>query len=82
MRLCCLLLLPALVTGQQAIYYNRPKGLDPLTIGMKNDQPIAIDWDEDGRTDILQRNLYSTTFNQPWWGLFFFKNIGSNKSPR
>ncbi|MEP7364127.1 MAG: VCBS repeat-containing protein, partial [Acidobacteriota bacterium] len=68
--------------AQEAFLYNRENGLDPLTVGMKNDQPIAIDWDEDGRIDILQRNIYSTTFGEPWWGIFFFQNIGSNQSPR
>lgn len=83
MRYCCLpLLLIFVLNAQQAFFYNRAKGRDPLTVGMKNDQPMAIDWDEGGRTDILQRNLYSTTFNQPWWGIFFFKNIGVNKHPR
>ena len=83
MRLCSVTLLLAIVLhAQQAFHYNRVRGLDPLTVGMKNDQPIAIDWDEDGRTDLLQRNLYSTTFNQPWWGIFFFKNTGTNTNPR
>ncbi|MBL8210832.1 MAG: VCBS repeat-containing protein [Bryobacterales bacterium] len=83
MRPCCLiLLLASLLPAQQAFYYNRPNGLDPLTVGMKNDQPIAIDWDEDGRTDILQRNLYSTTFGEPWWGIYFFRNTGTNRKPR
>lgn len=75
-------LLALVLNGQQAIYYNRPNGLDPLTVGMKNDQPMAIDWDEDGRIDILQRNIYSTTYGEPWWGIFFFKNIGTNRKPR
>jgi hypothetical protein len=83
MRCCWLTLVLAIVlNAQQAFLYNRVGGLDPLTVGMKNDQPIAIDWDEDGRIDILQRNIYSTTFDQLWWGIFFFKNIGTNKSPR
>jgi hypothetical protein len=83
MRYCCVtLLLTISLHAQDAFFYNRPGGLDPLTVGMKNDQPMAIDWDEDGRTDILQRNIYSTTFGEPWWGLFFFKNIGTNAKPR
>lgn len=83
MRYCRLALALAVVlNAQQAFLYNREGGLDPLTVGMKNDQPMAIDWDEDGRTDILQRNLYSTTFGEPWWGIFFCKNIGTNKHPR
>jgi hypothetical protein len=72
----------AVLNGQQAFLYNRVNGMDPLTVGMKNDQPIAIDWDEDGRVDLLQRNLYSTTFGQPWWGVFYFRNTGTNTKPR
>ena len=83
MRYCRLALaLAVALNAQQPFLYNRDGGLDPLTVGMKNDQPIAIDWDEDGRTDILQRNLYSTTLDQPWWGIFFFKNIGTKANPR
>lgn len=70
------------LAAQQPFFYNRVNGLDPLTVGMKNDQPIAIDWDEDGRVDILQRNLYSTSFGEPWWGIFFFRNTGTNAKPR
>jgi len=77
-----LLLLGSGLHGQQAFYYNRANGLDPLTVGMKNDQPMAVDWDEDGRTDIVQRNIYSTAFGEPWWGVYFFRNIGTEKKPR
>ena len=85
MRFLCAALALALtlaLPAQQAFQYNRENGLDPLTVGMKNDQPMAIDWDEDGRADILQRNIYSTAFGEPWWGIYFFKNIGTNESPR
>lgn len=57
--------LAVILNAQQAFLYNREGGLDPLTVGMKDDQPIAINRDEDGRTDILQPNLYSTTFGEP-----------------
>lgn len=83
MRLLSVMLLLGMGAGaQQAFYYNREGGLDPLTVGMKNDQPMAIDWDGDGRVDILQRNLYSTTFGEPWWGIYFFRNVGTNRKPR
>ena len=62
-------------------FYNRQDGLDPLGIGMKNDQPMAVDWDGDGRTDLLQRNLYSEAYGEPWWGLYFWRNIGTNRAP-
>ena len=63
-------------------FYNRKDGFDPLAVGMKNDQPMAVDWDGDGRTDLLQRNLYSSTYGEPWWGLYFWKNIGTNEAPK
>ncbi len=71
-----------LLPAQQHFLYDRPGGLDPLTVGMKNDQPIAVDWDQDGRTDILARNLYSSAFGQPWWGIFFFRNTGTDRNPK
>ncbi|MFN7932534.1 MAG: FG-GAP-like repeat-containing protein [Bryobacteraceae bacterium] len=77
-----MMLLGSGLHGQQAFHYNRENGLDPLTVGMKNDQPMAVDWDEDGRTDIVQRNIYSTEFGKPWWGVYFFRNIGTEKKPR
>lgn len=86
MNRALLLLIALTLHAQQAFHYNRPTnnggGLDPLSVGMKNDQPIAIDWDQDGRTDILQRNIYSTAYNEPWWGIYFFKNIGTESKPR
>lgn len=65
-----------------ALHYNRIGGLDPLAVGMKNDQPIAVDWDGDGKTDLLQRNLYSSGFGESQWGLFFWRNVGTNGAPR
>jgi hypothetical protein len=63
-------------------FHNRPNGFDHLGIGMKNDQPMAVDWDGDGRTDILQRNIYSSTYGEPWWGVYFWPNLGTNAAPR
>lgn len=65
-----------------AFFHNRPQGFDRLGVGMKNDQPIPIDWDGDGRTDLLQRNLYSSTYGEPWWGIYFWRNLGTNAAPR
>jgi hypothetical protein len=62
--------------------YNRPRGLDPLGIGMTNDQPTPVDWDRDGRTDLIQRNIYSHGYRQPYWGVFLWRNVGSNRAPR
>ncbi len=62
--------------------YNRPGGVDPLCAGMRNDGAMNVDWDGDGRIDLLGRILYSTYFDDPWWGLVFWRNIGSNHAPR
>jgi hypothetical protein len=80
--LCVAIWFAILLSAQQPFFYNRPGGLDPLTVGMKNDQPIAVDWDGDGRTDILSRNLYSRAYGEPWWGIYFFRNIGTQTKPR
>ncbi len=58
------LLFTIVLDAQQAFHYNRPYGLDPLTVGMKNDQPIAIDWDEDRRIDLI-------TGGESGWVYFF-----------
>lgn len=65
-----------------AFHYNRPKGFDPLGIGMTNDQPTVVDWDGDGVDDLLQRNIYSHVYGEPYWGLFYWRNIGTNDEPR
>jgi hypothetical protein len=42
----------------------------------------SIDWDGDGRTDLLHRNIYSYRYGEPYWGIFFWRNLGSNAEPR
>ena len=63
-------------------FYNRPGGFDPLGAGMFNDGPLAVDWDGDGKTDLLGRVMYSTYRDDPWWGIVFWRNIGTAKEPR
>jgi hypothetical protein len=62
--------------------YNRPGGFDPMCAGMRNDGAMAADWDGDGRTDLLGRILYSTYYDDPWWGIVFWRNIGTEREPR
>ncbi len=62
--------------------YNRPDGVDPLCAGMRNDGAMPADWDGDGKTDLLGRILYSTCFDDPWWGVAFWRNVGTNNDPR
>ncbi len=70
------------IGGGDAFFHNRPQGFDQLGVGMKNDQPMVGDWDGDGRIDLLTRNIYSSTYGEPWWGVYFWRNIGSNERPR
>jgi hypothetical protein len=65
-----------------AFHYNRPGGFDPLGVGMSSERAAAVDWDGDGRVDILQRNLYSHAFGEPYWGIYFWRNIGTNARPK
>ena len=65
-----------------AFFHNRPNGFDRLGVGMMNDQPLPVDWDGDGTTDLLQRNLYSATYGEPWWGIYFWRNVGTDATPR
>lgn len=64
-----------------SFHYNRPGGFDPLGVGMMCDQTAAVDWDGDGKVDLLQRNLYSYAGGQPYWGIFFWRNIGTDRNP-
>ncbi|MCK4591656.1 MAG: hypothetical protein KAT86_07865, partial [Candidatus Latescibacteria bacterium] len=43
--------------------------------------PISVDWDGDGKVDVLVGSHYSNTIGMPWDGIFFFRNIGSNEKP-
>ena len=65
-----------------AFFHNRPNGFDRLGVGMMNDQPLPVDWDGDGTTDLLQRNLYSATYGEPWWGIYLWRNVGTDATPR
>ena len=62
--------------------YGRPRGTDPIGVGMTNDQQTAVDWDGDGRIDLLQRNIYAHSYGEPYWGVFLWRNLGSNIHPR
>jgi dienelactone hydrolase len=52
----------------------------PLEVAM-GALPIAIDWDDDGKIGIVSKSMYSNTLNQPWFGTWFFRNVGSNATP-
>ena len=55
-------------------------GSAPIKVPMHS-APISVDWDGDGKVDMLVGSHYSNTLGMPWDGVFFFRNIGSNHSP-
>ncbi len=44
--------------------------------------PMAVDWDGDGRMDLMSTSHYSNVQAMPQAGVFLFRNIGSNTEPR
>jgi hypothetical protein len=69
----------ALVGRGDNFRYNRPGGEDPLgSMGMT---PISADFDGDGKVDLVSRSLYSSTWGQPWFTIWFWRNIGTNEKP-
>ncbi|TKJ19089.1 MAG: hypothetical protein CEE43_16620 [Promethearchaeota archaeon Loki_b32] len=52
--------------------YNNPDLIVDLGVGLWAN-PIPVDWDQDGDTDLLV-----STSDKPSNGLYFFENIGNN----
>ena len=68
-----------LVGNGDCLRYNDGK-LHPLHVGM-HASAVAVDWDGDGKTDVLSPQIYSHTAESPWFCLRFFRNEGSNDKP-
>jgi len=69
----------ALVGAGDNFRYNRPDGLDP--IHSHAIMPISADFDGDGRVDLLARMSYGSTWRQPWFTVWFWRNVGTNEEP-
>lgn len=54
----------------------------PMRVPGMHPFPIAVDWDEDGRMDILSTSHYSNALDMPQAGVFLFRNSGSEAEPR
>jgi hypothetical protein len=63
------------------VYYNGPRWRPIAAPGMHT-IPLAVDWDGDGRVDVISTSHYSNAQGMPWAGVFFWRNIGSNRRPR
>jgi VCBS repeat protein len=54
----------------------------PMRVPGMHPYPLAVDWDGDGRMDILSTSHYTNALDMPQAGVFVFRNIGSNAEPR
>lgn len=68
-----------LVGNGDCLHFNDNK-LHPLHQGMSAN-PTAVDWDGDGKTDIISPQIYTFTRESPRFCLRFFRNEGTNKRP-
>jgi dienelactone hydrolase len=68
-----------LVGNGDSLLYNDGK-LHPLFVGMSAN-PVAVDWDGDGVTDILSTQNYGFTRGSPEHAVQFLKNEGTNERP-
>ncbi len=60
--------------------YNRPDGADPLQ-AMEAGPPVSADFDGDGLIDLVRPTIYGSTWGQPWFTVWFWRNIGTNEHP-
>ncbi len=68
-----------LVGNGDCLHFNDGK-LHPLHVGMTAN-PVAVDWDGDGKTDIISPQIYTFTRESPRFCMRFFRNEGTNKKP-
>ncbi len=54
----------------------------PIAVPGMHPFPMAVDWDSNGKTDVLSTSHYSNAQNMPWAGVFVFRNIGEEEAPR
>lgn len=60
--------------------YNRPGGVDPLQ-AMEAGVPCLGDLDGDGSVDLVRPTSWSSTWGQPWFSIWFWRNAGTNAEP-
>ena len=68
-----------LVGNGDSLRYNDGK-LHPLFVGMSAN-PVAVDWDGDGVTDILSTQNYGFTRGSPEHAVQYLRNEGTNQQP-
>lgn len=68
--------IPLIGTGDN-FRYNRPGGVDPLQ-AMEAGVPCLADLDGDGKVDLVRPTSWSSTWGQPWFTLWFWRNVSDN----
>ena len=72
--------LPIVGVGEE-LCYNGSRW-QPIDSPGMHSFPMAVDWDGDGRIDVMCACHHSNVIGMPWGAVFFWKNIGSNAEPR
>ena len=72
--------LPLVGVGDE-IHYNGDRW-QPIAAPGRHAMPLTVDWDGDGLVDILCASHHANGVGMPWGGVFFWRNIGSNREPR
>jgi hypothetical protein len=68
-----------LVGNGDCLRFNDGK-LHPLHVGMAANA-VAVDWDGDGRTEIISTQIYAHTWRSPWFCVRLFRNEGTDEAP-
>lgn len=68
-----------LVGNGDCLRFNDGK-LHPLHVGMAANA-VAVDWDGDGRTEIITSQIYGHTWKSPWFPIRMFRNEGTDDAP-
>jgi hypothetical protein len=71
---------PMVGVGDELFYNGNP--WHPIGVPGMHSFPLAVDWNGDGLIDIISSSHYSNTQGMPWAGIFYWRNIGTNRSPR
>ncbi len=72
--------LPLVGVGDE-IHYNGDRW-QPIAAPGRHAMPLTVDWDGDGLIDLLCASHHANGLGMPWGGVFFWRNIGSNRQPR
>jgi len=59
--------------------HNRPGEAEPVHAA--HIRPAVGDFNGDGKVDLVSGMIYSSTWGQPWFTVWFWPNVGTNEAP-